>query len=107
MVLSIVKSGMIWTSPPIETVIRVSTTIRMTFFSIVEWRMNIARLLGREYRAGTRGDRFRFAANRAPHVVGHDQAAAQEEHAPQQADRVEWLHCGHRLEPERSEEHTS
>jgi hypothetical protein len=35
MVLSMVNSGMICTMPPIDTVISVSTTIRMTFFSMV------------------------------------------------------------------------
>jgi hypothetical protein len=34
-VLSMVNSGMICTMPPIETVISVRTTIRMTFFSII------------------------------------------------------------------------
>ena len=42
-----------------------------------------ARLLSRECHAGARSDDFGGAAYRAPHVEGHDQAAAQEEQAVQ------------------------
>src|SRR5690349_1084959 len=99
MVVSMVKSGTICTRPPMETVISVSTAIRMTLRSMTPWSRRKRNMICGPPLFG-RGDGGRaqrdargrllaghaVARHRHPEVVDHDQRATEVQQAAQRAD---------------------
>src|SRR5512139_701420 len=112
MVVSMVKSGTICTRPPMETVISVSTAIRMTLRSMTPWSRRKRNILcgppllgrgdgGRAQRGGARrrhlaGDAV--AHHRHPEVVDHDEGSTQVQQAAQHPDDVVGVHRGDGLD---------
>src|SRR6188508_1165633 len=92
-VLSTQNSGAICTMPPIETTTRMPISRMREFFSKTSCFMGCALFRRRQTQLGRCGDAGLLgrvdglvAAHRAPHVVGHDQCADQEQQPTEGAD---------------------
>src|SRR5690349_12330593 len=84
-------SGAISTRPPILITTAISAPISAIFFSTISCFMRMRSMTGG-------GGEHRYVdwlrvAHRAPHVVGHDQHAGQEQQAAEQSDAVVRIRC--------------